>query len=274
MKLKLKNKKKEKRQRFNLPTEFTEPKPNIEDYILWFFGGPGIGKTSLSQQFEDPLHWMFEAGHKALRLKPIFPRRWSHVEGFADTAEADDDFKTNVIDTVEAMYELAWAAAKKKMGWDHPSDEPYGKGWDSVKAPFIKALNRIMFMPHKGTVLISHAKSGERKTYDGDVFEDIHPNLSGAALEAVAGAVDVIGYYHIRKGQHVLQIRPSDDVMAKCRLEERFLYTDGSPIKFIPMGESKVEAYENFVAAFNNELDRPEERTVKKAKLKMKRKKK
>jgi 3-phosphoglycerate kinase len=130
----------------------------------------------------------------------------------------------------------------KKLDIEHPSDLGYGKGWDAVKTPFIKALKRLLNLEDKGAVLVSHAVRGSRKTKDGDEIEDIHPNLSGKILEEVAGAVDVIGYYHIRKGGYVLQIRPTDDVMAGCRLEENFNFTDGSPIKYHSDGKFKTRS--------------------------------
>lgn len=266
--MKLKNKNKAK---FHLPTEFSEPCTELADYTFWIYGIPGAGKTTLSQMFDDPIHVMTEPGAKALRLKPVYPRRWEQVNPIIDAIEESTEFKTATLDTVEAMYDLAWKWAQKKNGWEHPSDEGYGKGWASVSEPFLKALKRLMNLPDKGCVLISHAKNGTRKLSDGDEVEDVHPNLSGKMLEEVAGAVDVVGYYHTRRGQAVLQIRPTDEVMAKCRLEENFNYEDGGPIRYIPMGTSKQEAYANLLAAFNNELERPAERKVKKPKLKRRR---
>lgn len=264
--VRIKNKK--DKQRFSLPTAFSEPMTDLSDFSLWVYGPPKHGKTTLTQMFEDLLHIMFEPGHKALRLRFIAPKKWDHVEPWIDSIEQDDRYKNVSVDTVESMYALCWRAVLKKLGIDHPSDLEYGKGWDAVKSPFVKALKRLLNLESKGCCLISHAVRGTRKTKDGDEIEDIHPNLSGKILEEVAGAVDVIGYYHTRRDQRFLQIRPSDDVMAGCRLEENFRYTDGSPITFVPMGESKEEAFENLVAAFNNELKRPKERTGKKFKLK------
>jgi hypothetical protein len=251
---------KKEKQRFVLPTTFSEPMTELSDFSIWLYGPPKHGKTTLCQQFDSMLHLMFEPGYKALRLKFRKPKKWEHVDRWIDVIEADDEFKNVSVDTVEAMYDLCWKAILKKLDIEHPSDLGYGKGWDAVRSPFIKALKRLLNLEHKGCVLVSHANKGTRTTKDGDEIEDIHPNLSGRILEEVAGAVDVIAYYHVRRGEHTLQIRPSDDVMAGCRLEENFNYTDGSPIKFIPMGSSKQEAYENLLAAFNNELERPEER--------------
>jgi len=55
-----------------------------------------------------------------------------------------------------------------------------------------------------------------------------------------------------------LTILGDDFTDAGHRLNEepgpRFLHTDKSPIRTIPMGKTSKEAYENFLRAFNNQL--------------------
>lgn len=259
-------------QRFSLPTSFSKIRENLSDYSLLIYGMAGEGKTTFTQQFPDPFHLMTEPGGKALRLKQRQPRSVKEAETFVSLWEEAEDFSNIVCDTVEALYDLFWAAALKKLKIEHPADEPYGKGWDAVRSPFLKLLKRIINHPTKGGILISHVAHGTRKLSDGDEVEDFHPNLSGKPLEEVCGAVDLVGFYHQRKGAKVLQIRATEDAYAKCRLEDHFNYSDGSRVRYIPMGDSKEEAYQNFVAAFNNELEKPAEKPKGKAKLKRRRK--
>lgn len=267
--MKLKRKKSKASRDYALPTVFSEPSSNIWDYTFLIFGPPKIGKTSLFSTLKTAAYLMFEEGGKALSIRKKQVTSWEAVEGYLRSAQKADPKKFGplILDTAEGLYGIAWDHFLAKLEIEHPSDLDYGKGWDAVGSPFRRVLKKYVSLRDIGTVLISHAKRGDRKLASGDVVEDIHPNLSGRPLEEVAGMVDVIGYYHFRRGSRVLQIRGDDEVMAGCRLEENFLYDDGSPIKYIPMGESKQEAYGNFLAAFNNELTKPVERK-KKTKLK------
>lgn len=253
--MKMKHKKKGGSGNYSFPSALSEPMTELSDYSLWIYGAPGIGKTSLVQQFEGVRYIMGERGAKALRVRAVYPRNVKEFEGFVTTAEAED-FPNICVDGVHAIYQLYWRAAMKKLNIEHPSDEGYGKGWDAVQSPFSAGMLRVLRMD-KGSILISHAASGERRTRDGDTIDDVHPNLSGKALDWLVGETDIVGYYHSRRNRATLQIRQTDDVLAKCRLEENFRYTDGSAIKFIDMGDNKEEAFQNLMAAFNNELDPP-----------------
>lgn len=265
----MKLKRKKDRQDYRLPTVESEPLERLEDFSFWIYGPPKIGKTTLTQQFRGVIHGMAEDGAKALRLFKFDIDEWQAAVAFLKLVRKTTKFGNVTIDTVEALYKYCWDYHLTKMELEHPSDGDYGKGWDGVNRPFRHLLRGFLGLRDKGAILVSHAVRGERKTADGDEIEDIHPNMSGKVLEEVAGMIDVIGYYHFRRGARVLQIRGTDEVMAGCRLEENFRYDDGTPVTYIPMGDGKAEAYENFLAAFNNELPKPAERKPK-AKLKKK----
>jgi len=266
MKLKRKGKTVE-RTSYRLPTIESEPLERLEDFSFWIYGPPKIGKTTLTQQWRGVIHGMAEDGAKALRLFKFDITDWEAAVAFLRLVRKTTKFDNVTLDTVEALYAHSWDYHLAKMGIEHPSDEGYGKGWDGVNKPFRQLLRGFLGLRDKGTVLVSHAVRGTRPLADGDEVEDVHPNLSGKTLELVAGMVDVIGYYHFRRGERVLQIRGDDEIMAGCRLEENFLYDDGTPVKYIPMGDGKTEAYANFLAAFNNQLAKPAERKPK-AKIK------
>lgn len=242
-----------------LATELSEVPSDIRDYVLWFYGSPGIGKTSLASMFEDVHFLMFEAGGKALRTYQKHMNTWPEFRAYLKAfAKGGHRFKSTVTDVVEKAHAMCFAYMCKKLVISHPADvQDFGKSWGAIMNEFLEAFGELGTLPGMGTILISHAAMTKRTTRTGEEVEDIHPALSGKPLEALEGSVDLLGYMHIRKGQHVMQIRADDTIMAKCRLEENFRYTDGTPIKYIPLGDSKQSAYENFIAAFNNELEPP-----------------
>lgn len=244
----------------SLPTEKSAPAADIQDYVIWVYGSPGIGKTSLAAKFDEAMCLMFEPGGKALRIYQVPINTWPEYRAYIKKLkEGGHNFKTTVTDVVELAYQMCFKYMCQKLVISHPADvEDYGKSWGLINNEFYNTLGELTSIPNMGSVLISHATSTKRKTRTGEEVEDIHPAISGKPLEALEGAVDLLGYMHIRRGKRVMQIRATDNVMAKCRLEENFRHTDGSPVVFIPLGNSSTESYENFVKAFNNELPPPE----------------
>lgn len=267
-------KKKGKGGGLKLPTVDSEPLTNIFDYNLMIYGSPGVGKTTLAlelRQSDDRpnLLMLAEDGAKALRCRPVHLTTWAKVEGFGDLLANSEDYGGGILDTAEALLDLAWRHFLKRMSIEHPSEADWGKGWDAVRRPPLQWLKRMLSLPDKAFFTISHSVIGTREGKDGDEFEDIHPNIPGKMLEEIVGMIDVLGYLYFHKGQNWLRIRQTDEIMAKCRLEENFVFTDGTPVDVIPMGTSKIESRDALIAAFNNELDPPPPEIRKKRKLKI-----
>ena len=242
---------------FKLMKKAAEPSANLSDYAIWIYGQPKIGKTTLAREFPSSYHLLFEDGAKALRVRKTLIREWPVTRKALKAIEKAEDIGTFTFDVVEKAYDMCFKYVCGKLDVDYPDELGYGKGWAKIRDEFMAIVGRAMGMPGKGVIFISHAAGGTRKTFDGEEIEDVHPALTGKILDVFSGEMDLIGYYHFRKGKRVLQIRGDDSVMAGCRLEDNFNYTDGSPIKYVPLGDTSREAYANLIAAFNNELDPP-----------------
>jgi hypothetical protein len=265
-------KKKPKREPIKLPTEKTTPSEALSDYSIWIYGAPKIGKTTLSDVFPDTLHLMFEDGVKALELFKVQIERWADVPDVVkEIYRGKHEFQNVAVDVVEAAYELCLDHVCADMGIEHPGDAEYGKGWKAVRDEFMTYMLKLTRIPGVGCVFISHASITSRKTYEGEEVSDIHPALTGKPLEYMSGAMDIIGYYTFRRGERVLQIRGDDNVMAGCRVPERFLYADGKEIKYVPLGKTAEEAYRNLELAFENKLEPPTPEKNAKSRLRLKR---
>ena len=252
----------------------SEPASEIGDYALWFYGSPKIGKTTLASMFPHAHFFMFEPGGRALRIHQKSIAKWQEFGAYIDLLnKGGHPFRTAVVDVVEKAHAMCFKYMCKKLVISHPADvEDYGKSWGKIMEEFLDKMGGIASIPNMGTIFISHAAMTKRKTRTGEEIQDIHPSLTGKPLEALEGAMDLIGYIHFRRGQRVMQIQGSDTIMAGCRLEENFRHTDGSQIVYIPLGNSKSEAFDNFMAAYNNELPPPPKETGPK-KLAVKKKK-
>jgi hypothetical protein len=248
---------------FSLCLEELPPADTLSAYTIWLHGQAGIGKTSLSAMF--PQSHLFCAGGqaKALKARYVVLQSWGQFANLVDQFK-QSTFKTATIDLVESLYDMCFEHVLNELQIDYPGKtssgkDDFGKSWFFIRKEFAKVVSKLMSLEdNQGLVMVSNSIYGERTIEEGSTVEDVHPNLSARPLNFIAGAVDIIGFYTLNgKGERELVIRPKPGLMAKCRIDHRFKYTNGKPIEAIPMGNSKEEAYKNFMLAFDNKLSPP-----------------
>lgn len=256
---------------FELATERSEPVTFLGGYSMLLFGRKKIGKTSLASKFKDAYFLMFEPGGKALRLFQSPMTTWLIFEKAVEKLLKNNKFKTIIIDTGDYAYDRCMEQVCKEQGIQHPSDAGWGKGWNAVKQRFSRPINKLL-LSGKGVIFISHQKEEEIEERSGKKYHRKTNTLSGQAREALEGIVDIWGNYDYDGKRRVLTILGDDFTDAGNRLEENFLYKDGNRVRYIDMGNSSQEAYDNLEKAFNNELVKEvsKETLVKKSGLKLK----
>jgi phage nucleotide-binding protein len=233
-----------------LPTEKSKPTNNLSDYLVMIYGKPGVGKTTLAAQFENPLFCMFEPGAKSLSLYKKDIISWkSFVAVIDDLYTTKHNFKTIVLDTYPNAFEMCQQAVCKLNGWDHPQDGPFGKGWSAVYNEFSFQMTRLM--SRHGVVLVAHAADKEIEQLDGSLKSQIAPDMTGQAFKFISRTVDVVAYYNYGKsGKRYIRVQATDDIMAKNRIDNHF-----KGITKFEAGETPEAAYKQFVAAFENKIE-------------------
>lgn len=231
----------------SLPTEKSEPIDDLREYVTLIYGKPGTGKTTLAAQFESPLFLMCEPGAKSLSIFKKDISSWKKLVKTIDELETEEHtFKTVVLDTFPAAFEMCQKRVCSLNGWDHPQDGPYGKGWSAVYNEFSFQMTRLLSMT--GVVFIAHAGEKDIEQLDGTVKTQVAPDMTGQAMKFISRIVDVIAYYYYAKnGKRYIRIGATDSIMAKNRIDGHF-----EGITKFDAGLSAKEAYRNFVNAFNN----------------------
>ncbi len=254
--------------KLELPKYKSEPSDSLQDYSILIYGPKKIGKTSLTSQFEGALSMMTEPGGRAQSMFQVACNSWLDLRGYTKLFIKDDRFKTGIVDTADIAYELCMAHVCKKMVIDHPSDEAFGKGWNAVRKEFQSWVMELLGSG-KGVIFISHMKDSEFKTRRGESFNKVGASMAAQAADVIEGLVDIWGNYTYDGKKRYLIIGGSDEIDAGNRVEGHFLDVEGEPLDRISMGGSAKEAYRNFVAAFNNELQEVREKAVEQSKKKL-----
>lgn len=180
-----------------LPKKKSEVKKNIEDYIVLLYGEPKIGKTTFCSQFEDPLFLLTEAGTNALSVYSLNITSWLEFKEAVSLIvksikQGDFKFKTIVIDTFDNLCNLCTEYCMKENGASHPSDIPFGKGYDIIGKEMLKALTFLSLLP-VGLVLTCHEKTEEIKTRTSS-YNKVMPSPSGVYRRIIVGMSDIVLY--------------------------------------------------------------------------------
>ncbi len=250
--------------------EISEPEKELSAYDLFIYGLSEIGKTTFCSQFPDTYFLMMERGGKALRLRQAFCPTWEHALAhqaiiLKNLESGKVKLQTIIIDTGQEAYEKCKDHYCREHnidqpGYDpsNPDDKSRGKDWNLIEKRF-KTFYET-FKNH-GLTTVSTAHSEVKKmTLAGRKNVDYtYINLSTQAARYFKRVTDMRGFYNYDgiTGRRILTIAGSQFLDAGHRIEEHFLYSDGTPMTDIPMGTSKEEAYKNFNLAFNNRFKRP-----------------
>lgn len=235
-----------------LPKSKNIPRARMSEYTWLIYGQPGIGKTSLANDFDNPLILACEPGTKHLECYSVAIKDWNDIRQVVSALQNDShEFKTIVIDTVDLFHRYAVndLCAARKI--EHPSDEAYGKGSDMVKNKIYNSLG-ILTGLGLGVVLISHEKQRAVKTRTME-YTVTCPSLSDSAAALYVGYADIVGYCHFDKetqSNRYICFLGNDYLVAKARTSEEISLP---PEVLIPnVGEDRLTA--NIRSHFKGEI--------------------
>jgi hypothetical protein len=238
---------------FTLPEALSEPSDALQDYSILLYGDKKIGKTTLCSMFPGAYFLMTEPGGRALRVYQTPVNDWLVAKQALRALETNPGkFRTVVVDTVDMLYQHCFTHVSKVEGWDHPSEEAWGKGWAALRKEFSGYITRLLALD-MGVILTSHSQEREIKRRDGSKYDRIQPTMSGMARDMVEAMVDIWMYYTYDGSDRILLLQGDDHVAAGHRLQEHFRTPDGAGyVRAVDMGTAPEVGFENIMAAFDN----------------------
>jgi hypothetical protein len=269
-----------------LPTIKSVPLKTIGEMTFLIYGEKKIGKTSFASQFPKAVFLMCEPGGKGLEIFQVPVTKWAEFEKYVDLiCSGQHDFQNVIIDTVDALYQMAFERVCKDEAIEDPGDLGYGKGWNLVKRTFSAQIDKLVKSGY-GVLFLSHATEKEYMDRSGGSFTKIIPSMPKQAKDFISGICDALVFYGYHGEERLLTIRGSDTVESGVRPTKNFwveggyekaqtlideklkLVEDGLlssekeeeldeaigafRVHSIPAGTSERESYINFCRAFEN----------------------
>lgn len=176
--------------------------------ILVFYGGPGLGKTSLFNTTKDPILLDFDRGvdRSLNRQTTLAPLDWEEVIK-EDQAGTFKNYKTIGIDTAKAALDDFLMTYVRKIDPKNRVNKlaAYGAIGDEFKQ-FINARRTEA----ADIVIIAHSK--EEK--DGDLTK-IWPDVTGQSYQLLLRIADQVGYVYTKNNKRMIQFEPTDATKGK-----------------------------------------------------------
>lgn len=242
----------------SLPTEYNVPPQDISQYVIMLAGEKKIGKTSFAAQFPD--HYIIECEPRNaihLHCRHTDVGNWKEFVQVIDLLEKNKGYaKTVVIDDIPTLHGYCQDHICKQMGIDHPQDKAHGKAWGALDAEFQKQLLRLHNLG-VGIIYTGHTKKIEDETRSGKRFTRIESYGGAGCIRWLDAKIHLWAVMLFDgEGNRELIISGDDYIKAANGLAETNFINqlDGKPLRFIPMGQSAKEGYNNFIKAFHNQL--------------------
>ncbi|NFB30171.1 NTP-binding protein [Clostridium botulinum] len=216
-----------------LPSTERREISEVSKKVMWWYGAPFSGKTTLANKFPDPLMLNTDGNIKFVDA-PFLPikdkvvvegrmtKRTLAWEIFKEVIEElekkQNDFKTIIVDLLEDTYEHCRLYMYDKLGIEHESDNSF-KAWDMVRTEFLSTLKRLMNLDYENIILISHEDMSKDVTKkSGDKVTRIAPNIQEKAANKIAGMVDIVARVIAEGDERFMDFKPSEVIFGGGRL--------------------------------------------------------
>lgn len=173
--------------------------------IVFIYGGPKLGKTTLASEFPNPYYLRTSVGERQSAGSPM--KSFGVSDTYQDVIyqikwmlEETHDRETLVVDALDGLETLIRAEACARNGWAEIEEPGFGRGYAvelGIWQEFIREIEKLKRAGYN-VVLISHVKVKTVPGVTTDSYPRYMPNLRDDASTALTSASDVIGFIHQR----------------------------------------------------------------------------
>jgi len=229
----------------------------MSDYTWHFYGVPGVGKTTLANQFPNPVFIATESGTEAMWAAAVPAPNWTKLKAIiAELAEGNHGYQTVILDTADIAYNLCETYVCEANGWNDVADGEWGRGWRTLNREWTNVITKLRMLP-MCTVLIGHEKSEMIKEKLGSKMVEtgmykVTTALPNTARQTLHSAVDfIIRCEFTPDNKRILRTQPVENKREKVEAKAR-----GSEGATLP--ETIEMTFESLSAAFKKTLGKKE----------------
>lgn len=255
MKKKARKKKKPKKAKFAaviLPTKKTITARSVFEYIMMFYGPPGVGKTTLADDLsESTLFISTDRGTRYKQALRLEVNNWKELMDVVKKLEeegAKDKYKVIALDHIDDICVMAEDFTCETLDIEALGDAGYAKGWRLYKKNIWSIIQRLLRLD-VGLILIAHEAIKTIRTKVVET-ERMMPDLAKSAWKVLLPKCDLVGYCGFRRVKvkggkskeiRVLITQPKESLYAKDRTTRRRPEEGWEPLRGKLFAETFVE---------------------------------
>jgi hypothetical protein len=172
--------------------------------IILLYGVDGVGKTSLAAEFPDPIYLATDGEHTPDDIDLPTP---GTIESFNDLLDVfgelltvEHDRKTVIIDSLDGLEPLVWAATAARLGIATVEEAGYGKGYVEADNEWGEYLAAISELSRRGmyVVQLAHPEIIRFDSPITDPYSRYQPRLHKRANAVIRERADVVAFMNYR----------------------------------------------------------------------------
>jgi hypothetical protein len=203
-----------------LPTIKTYVAMNIQDYILCFFGPPGVGKTTFVDETTD--NTLFISTDRGTRFRKMLRKEVHNRKELLEAVvalESGQHKKYNMVclDHIDDICNMLEEAVCKKFGIEDLGDLEWSKGYKMFKKDLWSIMQRLLKLS-TGLSFIAHEDIKPVTKSAGRKVDKIRPDMGRSAWKILIPKCDMVGYCGFGKGNvRIIRTMPTSHIYAKDR---------------------------------------------------------
>lgn len=240
-----------------LPTQKSVIAQGPKDYILMFYGPPGIGKTTFVDELSPRVLFLStDRGTRFMSAMRVEISSMAKLEAVLTELEkpgSTQNYDMICIDHVDDLCRMVEDSVLKRLGIESLGDAAYGKGWRANSQKLHHVIARLKRL-NLGLIFISHEQVKTIRAR-GMETERTMPDIPKSAWKVIIPIADLVGYMGFKRVKvqggkskeiRTIQTRPEESLYAKDRTRRKKPENGWEPLKgsefiktFSPIAPSK-----------------------------------
>lgn len=197
------------------------------------YGTQGVGKNTFAATFARPILLQIEDGSAAIDI-PAFPLVTS-FQGVIDIIQAlhgDHQYKTLVLDTLDWLEPLLWAACCEHHGKESIESFGYGKGYVEVDRWWRHIMSGLDSLRHsKGMeiVVLAHSEIKRTEPPDSDPYDTYQIKMQKRAFALWQEWADMVLFLNFKINVQKVKSGLNEEKTRGIGTGDRIIYTSERP---------------------------------------------